>query len=90
MHCTLPLSKKRNTTILAGVEVLRIEGALGTTLRRSGHSSGHHLGKGQRMVLSGPTRIRLEGPFSDSTLRGNVELGDNNQVEVALVMYFSG
>ena len=39
------------------------------------------------MILSGPTRIWLEGPFPDSTLRGNAELGDNNQVQVALVVY---
>ena len=32
------------------------------------------------MILSGPKRIRLEGPFPDSTLRGN-------QVQVALVIY---
>ena len=28
--------------------------------------------------------------FPDSTLRGNAELGDNNQVKVALVIYLSG
>ena len=28
--------------------------------------------------------------FPDSTLRGNAEFGDSNQVEVALVMYLSG
>ena len=39
------------------------------------------------MILSGPTRIRLKGPFPDSTLRSNGELRDNNQVQVALVLY---
>ena len=28
-----------------------------------------------------------EGDFPDSTLRGNAEFGDNNQVAVALVIY---
>ena len=28
--------------------------------------------------------------FPNSTLRGNAELGDNNQVAVALVIYLSG
>ena len=29
----------------------------------------------------------LKEVFPDSTLRSNAELGDNNQVEVALVIY---
>ena len=29
---------------------------------------------------------RTDGRFPDSTLRGNAELGDNNQVQVALVI----
>ena len=28
--------------------------------------------------------------FPDSTQRGNAELGDNNQIAVALVLYLSG
>ena len=39
------------------------------------------------MILSGPMRIRLEGPFPGSTLCGNAELGDNNQVQVALDIF---
>ena len=41
------------------------------------------------MILRGPTWIWLDGPFPDSTLRGNAELGNINQVEVALVIYYS-
>ena len=37
---TLPISKRLNTAILVGVEVLRTKGTWGTTLRRMGHSSG--------------------------------------------------
>ena len=48
--------------------------------------AGHHLDKEPRMNLSGRKRIRLEGPFPCSTLCGNAELGDNNQVQVALVL----
>ena len=44
--------------------------------------AGHHLDEEQRMILSGPTRIRAQEPFPDA------ELGDNNQVQVALVIYF--
>ena len=73
--------------ILAGVEVLRNEplGARPSGVRDT--RAMHHLDEEQRKILSGPTRIRLEGPFPDSTLCGNEELGDNNQVEVALVIY---
>ena len=73
-----------NTAILAGVEVLRTK-ALGTL--PSGVRDTRAV---QRMILSGPTTIWLEGPFPDSTLRGNAELGDNNQVADALVIYLSG
>ena len=49
----------------------------------------HHLNEEQRMILSGSTRIRLEGPFPDSTLHGDAQQGDNNQVQVALVLYLT-
>ena len=85
LHCTLPLSKRLNTAILAGVEVLRTEslGAQPSGVRDT--RAMHHLGEEQRKILSGPTRIRLEGPFPDSTRRGDVEAGNNNQIQVALV-----
>ena len=35
-----PLLKRLNTAILAGVEGLRTQGAWGTLLRHTGHSSG--------------------------------------------------
>ena len=47
-----------------------------------------HLGEEQRKVLSGTTRIRLEGPFPDSTRRGDAKAGDNNQIQVALVFQY--
>ena len=31
----------------------------------------------------------LEASFPDSTLRGDAEQGDNNQIQVALVLYLS-
>ena len=78
-----------NTAILAGVEVLRTKplGAQPSGVRDS--RAMLHLGEDQRKILSGPTRIRLEGPFLDSTLRGVAEQGDNKQVQVALVLYLS-
>ena len=30
---------------------------------------------------------KIDGCFPDSTFRGNAELGDNNQIQVALVIY---
>ena len=85
LHCTLPLSKRLSTAILAGVEVLRTKplGARPSGVRDT--RTMHHLDEEQRKILSGPTKIRLEGPFPDSTLRDNEELGDNKQVQVCLL-----
>ena len=71
--------------ILAGVEVLRTEplGAQPSGVRDT--RAMLHLGEEQRKIISGPVRIRLKGPFPDSTLRDDAEQGDNNQVQVALV-----
>ena len=85
LHCTLPLSKRLNTAILARVEVLRTKplGAQPSGVRDTWAML--HLGEEQRKILSGPTRIRLEGPFPDSTRHGDAEAWNNSQVQVALV-----
>ena len=71
--------------ILAGVDVFRTKplGAQPSGVRDT--RAMLHLGKEQRKILSGPTRIGLEGPFPDSTRRGDAEAWDNNQIQVALV-----
>ena len=83
LHCTLPLEKAKYRDPCWSWEPKAL-GAQPSGVRDT--QAGRHLGKEQRMILSGPTYIRLEGPFPDSTLWGNAELGDNNQIAVALVI----
>ena len=85
LHCTLPLSKRLITSILAGVEVLRTEPLRAQPSGAWDTRAVLYLGEEQRKILSGPTRIWLEGPIPDSTCRGDAEAGNNNQVQVALV-----